>query len=89
MSWTNAGYSDEMPSGWQRLHRALVTHVALLRPGVTPFEPRARVVLERDKPSAAARFVTSDRAEPADGGTHTHRGERIVRRGIGQVLGVR
>lgn len=67
---------------WTRVLRAAVHEVSILSPGVEPREPRARVAWITP---AAERSVSAAREQVI----HHPRGTKLVRRGIGQVLGVR
>ena len=85
MSWCNLGPREPMPGGWTRHISGMVTEVSLLSPGNQPAEPGAKVWHIERTPAAAP--TTAARA-PAGEAYYEPPG-KIIRRNIGQVLGVR
>jgi hypothetical protein len=97
MAWVNLSHSQEMPGGWRRFNRGLITEVNILTPSLEPVEKRARVVLlqrstatVRPKPLAAGALPTTRASTQPAGGEVTHVPPgATLRRPCGQVLGVR
>jgi hypothetical protein len=72
---------------WSHVQRAILNEVSLLSPGLKPAHPGARV----EWIGAAERSPAAERPDRrfAAGEVLHDSGQRLVRRGIGQVLGVR
>ena len=89
MSWIDLSHSQEMPSGWRRYNRGLVTEVSVLTHGFEPVEKLARVMLLKRSTATSSAPTTRASALPADGEViHLPPGATLRRPG-GQVLGVR
>ena len=67
MSWIDLSHSQEMPSGWRRYNRGLVTEVSVLTHGFEPVETLARVVLLQRSTATSSAPTTRASALPADG----------------------
>jgi hypothetical protein len=89
-AWATA--QSQQIGDWTRILRGVLNEVSLLAPGVAPAESRAKVVLLRAAPAEStplpAAGLHSDRSAVGEVINHQP-GERIVRYGVGQVLGVR
>ena len=89
MSWIDLSHSQEMPSGWRRYNRGLVTEVSVLTHGFEPVETLARVVLLQRSTAFSSGPTTRASALPAgDELIHTPPGA-VLRRPGGHVIGVR
>ncbi len=51
MAWIDLGTSQELPGGWRRFNRGMVTEVSVLSPSVKPAETRAKVVILQRHPT--------------------------------------
>ena len=87
MSWIDLSHSQEMPSGWRRYNRGLVTEVSVLTHGFEPVETLARVVLLQ-RSSATSSAPTRAPAQPAGDEVFTPPGA-LLRRPGGRILAVR
>jgi hypothetical protein len=89
MSWVNLSHDQLMPGGWRRYNRGLVTDVSILSPSVRPVEGRARVELLERASTTSAAPTTRASTQPAGGEVIYCPPGAVIRRPIGQVLGVR
>lgn len=78
VSWSHVPLREQDVNGTTRLLRGIVKEISILSPSVQPAEPRARVEWIGEPVKRSAGEVI-----------HHPPGTKQVRRGLGQVLGVR
>ena len=89
MSWIDLSHSQEMPSGWRRYNRGLVTEVSVLTHGFEPVETLARVMLLERSTATGSAPRTRASALSADGEVIHLPPGAVLRRPGGHVIGVR
>jgi hypothetical protein len=86
VSFSSRPFQRSEYNGWQLVQRAILEEISVLSAELRPVEPCAQVMTFRADNAATgaapARHTTGDQVI-------YHHGERLVRHGCGQVLGVR